>query len=166
MVDHLPQILSRIADIVESVHTGKIASLENFPTEHAIDRLGRGFDLDQIVTEYGLLRRAVLNLWERHIGPTIELAELQKLDTAFDESIRQAAVRYAQARERLLRALDHVSEAALGSSDLDTFVNNLIRTTVKNMESVDTSVVLLREDDTLRVRAAVGLEGISVVVFP
>jgi signal transduction histidine kinase/putative methionine-R-sulfoxide reductase with GAF domain len=158
LVDSLPQILSRIADIVESVHTGKIASLENFPTEHAIDRLGRGFDLDQIVTEYGLLRRAVLNLWERHIGPTIDLGELQKLDRAFDESIRQAAVRYAQARERLLRALDHVSEAALGSGDLDTFVNSLIRTTVKNMESVDTSVVLLREDDTLRVRAAVGLE--------
>lgn len=158
IVDHLPTILERIADIVESMHTGTSVSLGNLPTQHAIDRLGRGFDLDQIVTEYSLLRRAILDLWASHIGATIDLSELRDLDTAFDESIRQSAVRYAQAREKLLKAVDRISEVALGSSALETFLNDLLRATLESMESVDTAVVLLREGETLRVRAAVGLE--------
>jgi signal transduction histidine kinase len=158
IVDHLPRILNRIAEIVAPVHTGRPVTLESLPSDHAVDRLGRGFDLDQIVTEYSLLRRSILDLWEAHVGPTIDLAELRSFDTAFDESIRQSAVRYAQAREKLLKALDRVSEAALGSGDVETFLHGLLRATLEGTQSVDTAVVLLREGDTFRLRAAVGLE--------
>ena len=72
--------------------------------------------------------------------------------------LRQAALRYAEAREKLLKALDRISEAALGTGDLDTFLQTLLRATLESTESVDTAVMLLREGDTLRVRAAVGLE--------
>lgn len=158
IVDHLPQILSRVSEIVASVHTDRPVTLEGLPSDHAVDRLGRGFDLDQIVTEYSLLRRCILDLWEAHVGPTIDLAELRNFDTAFDESIRQSTVRYAQAREKLLKALDRVSEAALGSGDVETFLHGLLRATLEGTQSVDTAVVLLREGDTFRLRAAVGLE--------
>src|SRR5206468_9259108 len=66
---------------------------------------------------------------------------------------------FAHAREKLLKTLDLVSEAALGSSDLEMFLGGLLRATLESMEAVDTAVVLLREGDILRVRAAVGLEG-------
>lgn len=158
VINHLPKILTRIADVVASAHTGQAISLGALPEDHAVDRLGRGFDLDQIVTEYSLLRRAILELWEVRIGAMVDLGELRKLDAAFDESIRQSAVRYAQARDKLLRALDRVSEAALGSGDLEVFLRDLLRATIDGMESVDTAVVLLREGEILRVRAAVGLE--------
>jgi signal transduction histidine kinase/putative methionine-R-sulfoxide reductase with GAF domain len=158
IVDHLPQIVGRIADLIESMHTGKTVSLGDLPKDHAVDRLGRGFDLDQIVTEYGFLRRAVLDLWESEIGPSIDLNELRKLDVALDESVRQAAVRYAEAREKLMKALDRIAEAAFAPGDLDLFLENLLRVMLDSMESVDTAVVLLRERDLLRVRAAVGLE--------
>lgn len=158
IADHLPRILSRIAEIGDSVESGKSVSLGDLPRDHAVDRLERGFDLDQIVTEYGLLRRSILDLWEASVGPTLNLSELRTLDTAFDEALRQATVRYAQARERLLKALDRISVAALGSSDLDTFLNHLLRATLESTEAVDTAAVLLREQDKLRVRAAVGLE--------
>lgn len=158
IVDHLPQILARLADVVESVHTGKSVSLENLPYDHAVDRLSRGFDLDQIVLEYSLLRRCVLDLWKSDVEPTIDLSELGRLDTAFDDVILQSTVRYARARERLLKALDRVSEAALGSADLSSFLQDLARATLEGTESVDTCGVLLREGDTFRLRAAVGLE--------
>jgi len=158
IVDHLPQILTRIAAIVESVHTGEAASLGSFAQDHAVDRLGRGFDLDQIVTEYSLLRRSILDLWQARIGPTIDLGELGHLDVAFDESIRQAVARYAAARDKLLKAVNRISEAALGSSDVETFLRSLLRATLESTESVDTAIVFLREGDTLRARAAVGLE--------
>jgi signal transduction histidine kinase len=158
IIDHLPRILLRIADLVESVHTGVPSSLEKFPKEHAVDRLARGFDLDQIVTEYGLLRRCILDLWEVEMGPVIDLSELRMLDAAFDESLRQSAVKYAQAREKLLRALDRVSEAALGPGDVDAFLGDLLSATLEGTESVHTAVVLLLDGDMLRVRAAHGLE--------
>jgi len=158
IADHLPRILSRIAEVVDSAQKGKSVSLGNLPSDHAVDRLERGFDLDQIVTEYGLLRRSILDLWEASVGPTLNLSELRSLDTAFDESLRQATVRYAQARERLLKSLDRISVAALGSRDLDTFLHHLLHATLESTEAVDTAAVLLREHDMLRVRAAVGLE--------
>ena len=158
IVDHLPQILTQIAEVVASAHTGRTVSLGTLPKDHAVDRLGRGFDLDQIVTEYNLLRRSILDLWEARVEATIDLGELKHLDIAFDESIRQSAARYAQSREKLLKALDRVSEAALGSGDLDMFLRDLLRATLDGTASVDTAVVLLREGNLLRVRAAVGLE--------
>jgi signal transduction histidine kinase len=158
IVDQLPQLLMRIADVVESAQAGESASLGDLPSQHAVDRLGRGFDLDQIVTEYGLLRRSVLDLWGLQAGPTIALGELRAFDLALDESLRQAAVRYAQAREKLLHTLDRIAESALGPGDLDTFLEDLLRAVLNTTESADTAVVLLREGDTLRVRAAVGLE--------
>lgn len=133
-------------------------SLGRFPKDHAIDRLGRGFDLDQVVAEYSVLRLCILDLWQSRVGPTIDLAELRQFDAAFDESIRQAAVRYAEAREKLLRTVDRISEAALGSSNLEAFLGDLLRATLESTESVDTAVVMLRAGDVLRVRAAVGLE--------
>src|SRR5918996_4643050 len=89
IIDHLPRILLRFAEIVGSDQTATSASLGDLPRDHAVDRLGRGFDLDQIVTEYGLLRRSILDLWEARVGPTLSLGELRNLDTAFDESLRQ-----------------------------------------------------------------------------
>src|SRR5436190_23896818 len=46
IVDHLPQIVGRIADLIESMHTGKTVSPGDLPKDRAVDRLGRGFDLD------------------------------------------------------------------------------------------------------------------------
>jgi signal transduction histidine kinase/putative methionine-R-sulfoxide reductase with GAF domain len=158
IVDHLPKILGLIADYIEAVHSGRSVSLEQLAKAHAVDRLGRGFDFDLIVKEYAFLRRAILDLWESEIGPSIDLAELRELEAAFDEAVAQSALRYAHAREKLLKALDRVSEAALTSTNLDAFLDRLLRATLDGTESVDTCVVLLRHGDRLRVRAAVGLE--------
>jgi signal transduction histidine kinase len=158
IVDHLPKILGLIADYVEAVHTGRSVSLEQLAKAHAVDRLGRGFDFDLIVNEYAFLRRAILDRWESEVGPSIDLADLRDLEAAFDEAVAQSALRYAHARERLLKALDRVSEAALTSTNLDAFLDGLLRATLDGTESVDTCVVLLRDGDLLRVRAAAGLE--------
>jgi hypothetical protein len=114
IIDHLPQILVRMGDIVESVHTGRPVTIADLAADHAVDRLARGFDLDQIVTEFSLLRRSILDLWKSTMGAAIDISELGNLDLAFDESIRQSVMRYASGRERLLKALDRISEAAWG----------------------------------------------------
>jgi PAS domain S-box-containing protein len=158
IIDHLPDILTRISDVLASVHTGRPASLADAPTIHTIDRLARGFDLSDVIEEYALLRRTILDLWERDVAGTIALAEVRRLDLAIDQAIEQASVRFANTRQRTLKALDRISEAALGTEDLDSFLRQLLQATLESTEAVDTGMVLLREDDVLRARAAVGLE--------
>jgi RsbT co-antagonist protein rsbRD N-terminal domain len=122
LVDHLPQILARIAAMVDAVHTGAQVQLAEAPKNHAIDRLSRGFDLEEVIKEYGVLRHCILSRWEREVGPTIAVAELRRLDAALDQSIMESVVSFAGARERMLRAVDRISEAALGTAQLDIFL--------------------------------------------
>jgi len=158
IVDHLPLILVRVADVVETAQAGAPVSLGDLPQRHALDRLGRGFDFDQIVVEFNLLRRSILDLWVKEVGDEIDVRELRHLGDAFDGALAESAAKYASAREKLLKALDRVSEAALGSADLEVFLQNLVFSMLTGTEAVDTCVILLREDSTLRVRAAAGLE--------
>ncbi|MFL5356849.1 PAS domain-containing protein, partial [Archangium sp.] len=58
-----------------------------------------------------------------------------------------------------------ISEAALGSEDLDTFLPRLLRVMLETTESVDSVTLLLREGDELRVRASVGLEALVASGF-
>ncbi len=158
IIDHLPQILALIADVVKSGHTGRQDSRADLPEKHAISRLRRGFDLDQIIVEYGLLHKTIFDLWESRAGSTMAVAELRNLDAAFFDAIEQATVRYSQAREKLLRALDRVSEQALAITDLDRFLQELLQLILEGTESADSCIIFLREGDWLHVRAAAGLE--------
>lgn len=156
LVDHLPEVLTHIAGWVDSAHRGQDVSLVNAPGIHAIDRLARGFELDEVVEEYSILRRCTFDLWEQTVGPSPELRELSRLDRALDQSMVEATVRYARARSRMLKALDRISDAALGSEDIDEFLTQLLRATLETMEASDTAAVYLKGDDHLRIRAAVG----------
>src|SRR5215469_2823476 len=85
IVDILPRILARIADMVDPVHTGREVSLDEVPGQHAANRLQRGFDLDEIVLEYCLLRRIILDVWEARSSGRVPLQEVRRFHAAFDE---------------------------------------------------------------------------------
>jgi PAS domain S-box-containing protein len=164
LLDHLPPLLDRMADRVESVHSGVPGSLEEWPEVHSLQRLDVGCDLEQVAREYSLLRTCILRLYGQHLGreggrelETL-LREIQCLDETFDEAVATAVSRYSRARERTLVALDRISEAALGTEDLDTFLERLLRVVLETTESVDSVTLLLCEGEVLRARASVGLE--------
>jgi PAS domain S-box-containing protein len=157
--DHVPQILERLSLIVLSVHTGGHESLEELPDIHALERLDEGYDLRTATQELSALRDTILDLWEQEVAGDIRLQEVRRLDQAIDEVIAASAARFAQARERTLRALDRVSSAALGTGDLDTFLPQLMTVLLETVAAVDSVAILLRdEDDRLYARASFGLE--------
>jgi len=164
LLDHLPPLLDRMADRVEDVHTGVLGSLDDWPEIHALQRLDVGFDLEQVTHEYALLRTCILRLYGQHLGreggrdAETLLREIERLSQMFDEAVATAVSRYSRARERTLVALDRISEAALGTEDLDTFLERLLRVVLETTEAVDSVTLLLREGDVLRARASVGLE--------
>ncbi|HEX5745994.1 MAG TPA: PAS domain-containing protein [Archangium sp.] len=164
LLNHLPEFLERVAAVVETVHTGEEKTLGGFPEEHALERLNVGLDVEQVAQEYALLRACVLELYAGHLGAMgawasgVMMHEVVYFNRTFDEAVTTSVSRYARARTRTLVALDRLSEAALGTEDLDTFLPRLLRVILETTEPVDTVTLLLREGDVLRVRASVGLE--------
>ena len=164
LLDHLPDLLERIANVVDTVHTGGTSSLDDMPEVHALERLDSGYDLDEVAEEYALLRTCILQLYGEHVGlmgatsMAVAMREVVSFNRTFDEAVSAAVSRYARARERTLVALDRISEAAFGKEELDVFLPRLLRVMLETTESVDSVTLLLREGDVLKAHASVGLE--------
>ena len=175
LLDHLPDLLERIANVVDSVHTGGASSLDEMPEVHALERLDSGYDLDDVAEEYALLRGCILQRYGDYMGSVgagsmaLAMREMVSFNRTFDEAVAAAVSRYARARERTLVALDRISEAAFGKEETDAFLPRLLRVMLETTEAVDSVSLLLREGDVLRVNASVGLEeevtaGLSIPV--
>ncbi|MCE9671055.1 PAS domain S-box protein [Myxococcus stipitatus] len=161
--DGLPRLLEVVATMMRrSLPPARFdASLDAISDHHALERLGEGFDLRQVVAEYRLLRSCVLRLWARRGGATPRPEEERIFHEAMDEAVAASVIRYSRARERAVHALDRISAAALGNPDMASFLPHLLQVLRETVASVDVAVVLLRDGDFLRAEAAVG-EGVDV----
>ncbi|MEO6436251.1 MAG: sensor histidine kinase [Tepidisphaeraceae bacterium] len=126
--DHAADILLATARDIESVHTeaqradklrgylngsAESARLNQASEAHAIDRLGSGFNLMQLVSEYRALRVSVLSLWRA----TLPRADVNDVDDVnlFHESIDQSLAkavssytkRIEESRDLFLAILSH-----------------------------------------------------------
>ena len=155
--DHLPLILSQITRLLDPNFRAEWARMSALGEAHAVDRLALGFNLDEVIVEYSTLRSVIVATWGRVIGNEITLPELSALDEALDESIRQAVVQYANTRERVLRGVNRVSEAAAHSTELAPFLQALLGATLESLPC-DIAFILVRDGDLLKVQAVVGLD--------
>src|SRR5438445_12938903 len=77
LIDPLPQFIDDLADYVDHLRAG-IADAEP-PYEdsriHALERLEVGYDLLEVVEEYGILRECITSLSVRSGAPAIRSAE-------------------------------------------------------------------------------------------
>ncbi|MBW4459017.1 MAG: HAMP domain-containing histidine kinase [Nodosilinea sp. WJT8-NPBG4] len=87
--------------------------LDHASVMHGADRMGSGFDIMEVVSEYRALRASVLRLW-RASGPQIDINDLDDI-TRFNESIDQSLAeavgsytsRVDQSRRMFLAILSH-----------------------------------------------------------
>lgn len=160
--DGLPHLLEIISAMMRGPDSELAAGLKAISDDHALERLGGGFDLRQVVAEYRLLRSCVLRLWSARGHPTPRPEEERIFHEAMDEAVASAVSRYTRARERTLHAMDLISAAALGSPDVAGFLLRLLQVLRDTVPAVDVAAVLLRDgEDTLRVEIGVG-EGVEV----
>ncbi|HEY1954460.1 MAG TPA: ATP-binding protein [Polyangiaceae bacterium] len=168
LVDHVPFLLDRIANISDSIGAdsrtiratmAKESGRDREPREHARQRVLEGFDLAEVVAEYACLRECILELWEASGQASASPRESTRpLNLALDRAIAESVDHYVALRNRTLEALDNVSAAALESTTLEDFLERLLTVFVQTMPAVQTSAILILQDGRLRVRAAVGLE--------
>lgn len=157
LLDHIPDFLRQLSVFVDELREGHVVPPpQEFPVIHALERLDLGYDLTEVVGEYSVLRRCIIEMALREESPAVRSAQMPRLHEALDLAISASVNRYAQARERTLKALDRISTAALGSHDLESFLPKTLAVLLETTAAVDAVSVLLVEDGVLRVRASVG----------
>lgn len=88
-------------------------SLDRASNEHAIARLGSGFNLMEVVAEYRALRASVLRLWGESVRTADEhdLHDLTRFNESMDQSLAEAVKSYTErlneSRELFLATLGH-----------------------------------------------------------
>lgn len=89
------------------------ARLDRASNEHAIARLGSGFNLIEVVSEYRALRASVLRLWGQSVrtADKNDLQDLTRFNESMDQSLAEAVKSYTervdQSRELFLATLGH-----------------------------------------------------------
>jgi len=89
------------------------AALDGASESHAVGRLGSGFDLMEMVSEYRALRASVLRLWADSDPPPHErdVDDLTRFNESVDQSITKAVASYTrrvdQSRDLFLAILGH-----------------------------------------------------------
>ena len=157
LLDHVPEFIDDLAEYIDELRTGHdVAPPEEQPRIHALERLEVGYDLAEVVAEYAVLRRCITELASRVHTPALRSAEMPRLHDAIDQAIATSVVRYTEARERTLRALDRIATAALVHHDVESLLPRILDAFLGTTASVDTIALVLREDGVSRVRAAFG----------
>jgi hypothetical protein len=133
--DHAGQILQATARDMKSPQTsaerakkskgldcpGESDALDGASDAHAIDRLGHGFDMLEVMSEYRALRASVLQLWHDSAPGTDErdLDDQTRFNESIDQSLSKAVASYTkrvdQARDMFLAILSHDLRNPLGA---------------------------------------------------
>ncbi|MCY1046698.1 ATP-binding protein [Corallococcus sp. bb12-1] len=153
LIDHLPELLSSLADAVE---LGPEALDARLDMAHAAARLDEGFDLGEVAQEYALLRRCILQRLEAQELRT-RTGDLTRLEEALDRVVTRTMVLFWDMKQRILQTLDRMAEATLDDPDMETLLERLLTRMMESTLAVDSAAVMLLEGDELVVRAAVGL---------
>ena len=141
--DHAGEILAatatdmRLSEFVDVA--GKIASdevLHKASEEHAIERLGSGFGLIEVVSEYRALRASVLRLWAAsgHCVQGANIADVASFDASIDKSLEKAVSSYTtrvdQSRDMFMAILSHDLRNPLNSIGMSASLLQLISDSV------------------------------------
>lgn len=164
LLDHLPKFLECLGAILAG--TASVEDIPEFPDYARIHGELRAhlpdFSLDEVFVEYAILREVTMEVLERKrpLPLSIRLVLQAGIDRAVRSAVRhyvEATQQELEASERRLRRLQALSDVALSHLGIEELLCELLER-IRRMFAADTTVILLRRDDVLWVRAALGLE--------
>lgn len=160
LVDHLPPLLEQIAEMAAGIVDGvQSPSPGDLASKHAHARLAVGFDLDDVIHEYALVRAVISDLWAKDVGDQIPVLAMRCLNTAMDASVAASVRHYIETRDQLLVGFDRIASASLESRSASELLTRLLEVFREATPSVDTAAMFLCEGaGTLRIRATLGLD--------
>jgi two-component system phosphate regulon sensor histidine kinase PhoR len=167
--DHMPRLIEELAHALRRGDTDAAIDEVKTPPAHGEQRYEDGFDIEQVVAEYNILRRCVHDLAERH-AVVIRGRELHVLNDVLDTAIGAAvktfaerqAVEVQRRREEYLAFVAHDLRTPLnaitlstrilelrwpdGSADSDTA--KMLKTLNRNARHLDALVASILRENT------------------
>jgi signal transduction histidine kinase len=136
ITDHIPQLLTELSENLRS--DGMEANLIASPAEHGVQRWRVGFDITEVVAEYGILRTCIYRLAEKYNLPLATNAACI-VNSVFDKAVAQAIKAYAthMAVELQNRREEHLS-----------FVIHDLRTPLQAISLATTSLERSQPDES------------------
>jgi hypothetical protein len=113
-------------------HRNENDDLDGASNAHAVDRLGLGFDMQEVMSEYRALRASVLQLWHDSAPGADErdVDDLTRFNESIDQSLSKAVASYTrrvdQARDMFLAILSHDLRNPLGAIAMSAKVLPLV----------------------------------------
>lgn len=158
LIDLVPRLLDRIVGLADALARGESGpDPAEIGARHADARLANGFELVEIVRELAMLRSCLLARIEA-ANTIFDPREVQLLSNALDAAVSASVARYVYVRDRWLDSLDRVGSATLESRSLEELLGQLLHVFVESNSAIEVASIWLRENDRLRLRAAVGLD--------
>ena len=187
--DHIPGWIAELAScLVTASEAPEGDSTASSPLAHGLQRFEDGFDIEEVVAEYNILRDCLHDLAERHgLFPTG--GDRRFLDKYFDDAIGAAVNAFAasQAREVHRRRTEYLAfvahdlrtplsaitfssyllEQRLGGAGLDAESSRLLKIVGRNTRHLETLVnTLLAENTQLLTELGVKVERRRLDLWP
>lgn len=187
--DHIPGWLAELAAcLVTASEAPEGANASVSPLAHGLQRFEDGFDIEEVVGEYNMLRDCLRDLVERH-GMVITGRARRFLDKFFDDAIATAVKAFAetQAREVQRRRTEYLAfvthdlrtplsvitfsayllEQRLVGKTLDAENSRLLKILARNTRQLETLVgTVLAENTQMLTELGVMLERRKLDVWP
>jgi two-component system, OmpR family, phosphate regulon sensor histidine kinase PhoR len=188
--DHIPSLLDELATAFQKMSDMSIAEalLEGSPPEHGWQRLKDGFDIEEVVAEYNILRGCIHDLADNH-NLSLQGKPFHIMNRVFDQAIGLAVQTYAtqkaievqQRREDYLAFVAHdlrtpLNAIALAAKVLDFTLKEPVRNTemglmlktlhrnVNHLEDLVSTVI--KENINLETETGIKLERRKVDLWP
>jgi signal transduction histidine kinase len=125
--DHLPKTLSILADALDSASAEETHALAGQTTAHGILRFHQGYNVDELLTEYRLLRRVIIEEIEAELRRRTTIAEDVALNMGIDTILHEGVAAFVKHHTERLQAAtkSEVKYLSFLSHDLRNALNSI-----------------------------------------
>ncbi len=151
--DHIPMTLDRLADVLESTSIGTINQFILETGQHGNLRFEQGFNIDELLIEYRLLRRALIEHVESSLNRRTTIREDVALNMGIDIILHNGITAFVEHR-----TTDAAHDPIAAARVLSTLSHDLRN----NISAVMLTLELLRRKLTTQPRLADDLSDLKV----
>lgn len=125
--DHLPQILAKLSDALESAASAQTRELINHTGLHGAIRFQEGYNIEELLIEYRLLRRVIIEQVEAALGRRTTTTEDVALSMGIDTVLHEGVAAFVRDQNELLQAATRTEAKYLSflSHDLRSHLNGI-----------------------------------------
>lgn len=125
--DHIPTTLAKMADALESTSPAETRSLIYQTTDHGVLRFHQGYNVEELIIEYRLLRRVIIEEVESALGRRTSMNEDIALSMGIDTVLQQGVVALVAHQRQKLQAASQAEAKYISflSHDLRNNLNSV-----------------------------------------